>query len=67
LLLVSAVISAWGSLGLLHRMVTLPTVLLLMNRAAAFLNVQLIAWFQQRVDHAMMGRVMSVLISWLSA
>jgi Transmembrane secretion effector len=63
LLLVSAVIGiCLGSLGLFHSMPTLATVLLLMSGAAAFLNVQLIAWFQQRVDRAMMGRVMSVLM-----
>jgi Transmembrane secretion effector len=63
LLLVSTVIGiCLGSLGLLHRMTALATVLLLMSGAAAFLNVQLIAWFQQRVDHAMRGRVMSVLM-----
>jgi MFS family permease len=63
LLLVSTVIGiCLGSLGLLHRMAALVAVLLLMSGAAALLSVQLIAWFQQRVDHAMMGRVMSVLM-----
>jgi membrane protein insertase Oxa1/YidC/SpoIIIJ len=36
--------------------------LFLMSGAAAFLNVQLIAWPQQRVERTMMGRVMSVLL-----
>ena len=40
----------------------LTGVLFLMSGTAAFLNVQLIAWFQQRVERAMMGRVMSVLM-----
>ena len=63
LLLVSTVIGiCLGSLGLLHRMAALAAVLLLMSGAAAFLNVQLIAWFQQRVDRAMLGRVMSVVM-----
>ncbi|HEX5234894.1 MAG TPA: MFS transporter [Silvibacterium sp.] len=63
LLLVSTAIGiCLGSLGLLHRIAALAIVLFLMSGAAAFLNVQLIAWFQQRVDHAMMGRVMSVLM-----
>jgi MFS family permease len=63
LLLVSTVIGiCLGSLGLLHSMAALAAMLLLMGGAAAFLNVQLIAWFQQRVDQAMMGRVMSVLL-----
>ena len=33
-----------------------------MCAAAAFLNVQLLSWFQQRVERAMLGRVMSVLM-----
>jgi hypothetical protein len=63
LLLVSTVIGiCLGSLGLLHRFAALAAVLFLMSGAAAFLNVQLIAWFQQRVDRAMLGRVMSLLM-----
>jgi Transmembrane secretion effector len=63
LLLVSTVIGiCLGSLGVLHQFAALAAVLFLMSGAAAFLNVQLIAWFQQRVDHAMMGRVMSLLM-----
>jgi hypothetical protein len=49
-------------LGMLHRLWALAAVLAAMSLAAAFLNVQLIAWFQQRVERAMMGRVMSVLM-----
>ncbi len=63
LLVISAVIGVClGSLGLLHGMAPLVAVLLLMGVASAFLNVQLITWFQQRIEHAMMGRVMSVLM-----
>jgi hypothetical protein len=40
----------------------LTGVLFLMSGAAAFLNIQLIAWFQQCVERTMMGRVMSVLL-----
>ena len=49
-------------LGILHRFWPLAAVLFAMSLAAAFLNVQLIAWFQQRVERAVLGRVMSVLM-----
>ena len=63
LLLVSAAIGiCLGSLGALHRLITLAAVLFAMGVASAFLNVQLITWFQQRVDRAMMGRVMSLIM-----
>jgi MFS family permease len=63
LLLVSAAIGVClGSIGWLERMPSLAAVLFLMSCAAAFLNVQLLAWFQQRVERAMMGRVLSVLM-----
>lgn len=63
LLIVSAAIGlCLGSIGLLHQAPLLAGVLYLMSATAAFLNVQLIAWFQQRVERAMMGRVMSVLL-----
>ena len=48
--------------GFLGRMTTLLPDLILLGGAAAFLNIQLISWFQQRVDRAVMGRVMSVLM-----
>lgn len=48
---------------MLHRFWPLAAVLFVMSMAAAFLNVQLIAWFQQSVERAVMGRVMSVLMS----
>ncbi|HEY2390044.1 MAG TPA: MFS transporter [Candidatus Angelobacter sp.] len=61
LLLVSTTIGiCLGAVGILHGMPALLAVLSLLGGAAAFLNVQLIAWFQQHVDRAMMGRVMSV-------
>jgi hypothetical protein len=63
LLIVSTAIGiCLGSIGLLNRAPLLGAVLFVMSGAAAFLNVQLIAWFQQRVERAMMGRVMSVLM-----
>jgi Transmembrane secretion effector len=63
LLLVSAAIGVClGSIGWIDRMPSLAAVLFLMCGAAAFLNVQMLAWFQQRVDRAMMGRVLSVLM-----
>lgn len=63
LLLVSTVIGlCLGSVGLLNLAPLLAGVLFLMSGTAAFLNVQLIAWFQQRVERTMMGRVMSVLM-----
>ena len=63
LLLVSAAIGVClGSIGWIDRMASLAAVLFLMSCAAAFLNVQLLAWFQQRVERAMLGRVMSVLM-----
>jgi MFS family permease len=51
-----------GCIGLINLAPLLAGVLFLMSATAAFLNVQLIAWFQQRVERAMMGRVMSVLM-----
>jgi MFS family permease len=63
LLLVSAAIGlCLMPIGMLHRMLPLAGVLFVMTGTAAFLNVQLIAWFQQRVDQAVRGRVMSVLM-----
>jgi MFS family permease len=63
LLLAGAVIGfCVGPVGFLGRMTTLMPDLVLLGATAAFLNIQLISWFQQRVDRAMMGRVMSVLM-----
>jgi hypothetical protein len=63
LLLVATVIGVCLlPLGMLHRLWALAALLAAMSLAAAFLNVQLIAWFQQRVERAMMGRVISVLM-----
>jgi hypothetical protein len=63
LLLVSATIGVClGAIGWMDRMPSLAAILFLMSGAAGFLNVQLLAWLQQRVQRAMMGRVMSVLM-----
>ncbi len=63
LLLVSTAIGlCLGCIGLVNLAPLLAGLLFIMSATAAFLNVQLIAWFQQRVERAMMGRVMSVLL-----
>jgi MFS family permease len=63
LLLVSAAIGlCLMPIGMLHRIASLAAALFVMSGTAAFLNVQLVAWFQQRVDRAVRGRVMSVLM-----
>ncbi|HEX4066121.1 MAG TPA: MFS transporter [Acidobacteriaceae bacterium] len=48
--------------GFLSRIGTLAPDLLLMSGIVAFLNVQVIVWLQQRVERALIGRVMSVLM-----
>jgi MFS family permease len=63
LLLASTIIGfCVAPLGLLDRMTALVPDLFLMSASAAFLNIQLIAWLQQRVERTLMGRVMSVLM-----
>jgi hypothetical protein len=64
LLLVVCVVVAicTASIGLLSQLWLLLPVLFVMSLSAGFLNVHLFAWFQQRVDRAMLGRVMSVLM-----
>jgi Transmembrane secretion effector len=63
LLVVSVVIGiCTASIGLLSQLRSLLPILFVMSASAGFLNVHLLAWFQQRVDRAMLGRVMSVLM-----
>jgi MFS family permease len=63
LLVVSVVIAiCTASIGLLRQLWSLLPVLFVMSASAGFLNVHLLAWFQQRVERAMLGRVMSVLM-----
>lgn len=49
-------------IGMADGLPFLAATLLLTSSLAAFANVQLMAWFQQRTDKAMMGRVMSVVM-----
>ena len=63
LLVVSVVIGiCTASIGLLNQLWSLLPILFVMSASAGFLNVHLLAWFQQRVDRAMLGRVVSVLM-----
>ena len=63
LIAVSVVIGICAaSIGLLRQLWSLLPILFVMSASAGFLNVHLLAWFQQRVDRAMLGRVMSVLM-----
>ena len=63
LLLVSTAIGlCLAGIGMLKPTPLVVGDLFLMSATAGFLNVQLMAWFQQRVERAMMGRVMSVLL-----
>jgi MFS family permease len=63
LIAVSVVIGiCTASIGLLKQMSALLPILFVMSASAGFLNVHLVAWFQQRVDRAVRGRVMSVLM-----
>jgi hypothetical protein len=51
-----------GVMGILHHLWLMALVLLLMAMATGFLNIQLISWFQQRVERTVLGRVMSVMM-----
>jgi len=63
LLIVSVVIGiCTASIGMLRQLWSLLPILFVMSASAGFLNVHLLAWFQQRVDRALLGRVMSVLM-----
>ena len=63
LLAVSVVIGiCTASIGLFSHLWSLLPILFVMSASAGFLNVHLLSWFQQRVDRAMLGRVMSVLM-----
>jgi MFS family permease len=63
LLVVSVIVGiCTASIGLLGQLWSLLSILFVMSASAGFLNVHLLAWFQQRVDRAMLGRVMSVLM-----
>jgi MFS family permease len=63
LLVVSVAIGiCTASIGLLNQLWSLLPILFVMSASAGFLNVHLLAWFQQRVDRSVLGRVMSVLM-----
>jgi hypothetical protein len=63
LLVVSVIVGICTvSIGLLSQLWSLLPILFVMSASAGFLNVHLLAWFQQRVDRAVLGRVMSVLM-----
>jgi MFS family permease len=63
LLVVSVIVGiCTASIGMLSQLWSLLLILFGMSASAGFLNVHLIAWFQQRVDRAILGRVMSVLM-----
>jgi MFS family permease len=51
-----------GSIGLLHFLWAISGVLLLMGGCAGLVNIQIASWIQLRVDPAVRGRVMSVLM-----
>jgi MFS family permease len=51
-----------GSIGLLHVLIAISGVLLLMGVCAGLVNVQISSWIQLRVQPAMRGRIMSVLM-----
>jgi MFS family permease len=63
LLVVSVIVGmCTASIGMLSQLWSLLLILFVMSASAGFLNVHLLAWFQQRVDRAILGRVMSVLM-----
>lgn len=51
-----------GSIGLLHRLWSIAGVLVLMGISAGVTNIQIISWIQKRVEQAVRGRIMSVLM-----
>jgi MFS family permease len=51
-----------GSMGMLTRVWATMAVLALMGATASLSNVHIVAWLQQRVDPAVRGRVMSVVM-----
>src|SRR5262249_56425273 len=51
-----------ASVGLVTNFWARAALLLLMGLSAGFVNIHLQSWYQQRVDRAMLGRVMSVLM-----
>jgi MFS family permease len=50
------------SISLIHNLWSLMFAFFVIGLSSGFMNVQILAWFQQRVDRAVLGRVMSVLM-----
>ncbi|HET9182826.1 MAG TPA: MFS transporter [Candidatus Angelobacter sp.] len=51
-----------GPIGLLHQLWAICGALAVMGISSGLVNIQIISWIQQRVEVAMLGRVMSVLM-----
>jgi hypothetical protein len=51
-----------GSIGLLGKVWSIASVLLIMGAAAGMVNIHIGAWIMQRIDVAVRGRVASVLM-----
>ena len=63
ILLVSLVLGVClGSIGLLGKVWSIASVLLIMGAAAGMVNIHVSAWIMQRIDLAVRGRVASVLM-----
>jgi MFS family permease len=63
ILLVSLALGAClGSIGLLGKIWSIASVLLVMGAAAGMVNIHIGAWIMQRIDVAVRGRVASVLM-----
>jgi MFS family permease len=63
MILASGIVSlAIAAIGLLSTQLSMSLVLAAAGAAGGYNNVVLISWFQERVEHALMGRVMSVLM-----
>jgi MFS family permease len=61
ILMVGAILGILFSLvGLLHSLIALCVVMFLMGLTSGYSNVHMTAWYQERVESSMMGRVMSV-------
>jgi MFS family permease len=50
------------AISILHSLWSLIAILFAIGASAGFMNVHLLAWFQQRVERSVLGRVMSVLM-----
>jgi MFS family permease len=63
ILVVSAILGlCLGAIGVLGKVWSIATVLLVMGAAAGMVNVHISAWAMQRIDAAMRGRAASVLM-----